>query len=190
MTLDSKSTEVARTTLAFDETEDRVRLTCALDDEQVVILWFTWRLASRLVTHLLSLITPLSELEDGGPRQRPAEGEGANIDKVADEEKAAQANSESKQLVAAEAPVIATASTPSWVVTSIDITNGPMFVRLSFREGAGQMPACLSLEHAQLARWLEGLRHCYIQAGWSMNAWLAPRDTQFGIPSAKNVVLH
>ena len=190
MTLETAETEVARTTLAFNETEDRISLTCALSNDQIVVLWFTCRLTSRLVPHLLNFVAPLPELEDVGIGQQAAEGEGSNIDNVAAEEKAAQAVSEPEQVMRPEAPVIATASAPSWVVTSIDIANGPMFVRLSFREKGGQMPVRLSLEHAHLARWLEGLRHCYIQAGWSMSAWSAPRDTQFGIPSAKNMVVH
>lgn len=190
MTLETAETEVARTTLAFNETEDRISLTCALSNDQIVVLWFTCRLTSRLVPHLLNFVAPLPELEDVSIRQQAAEGDGSNTDKVAAKEKAAQAVSEPEQVMRPEAPVIATTSAPAWVVTSIDITNGPMFVRLSFRGKASQMPTCLSLEHGQLARWLEGLRHCYLQAGWSMSAWSAPRDTQFKNTSAKNVVVH
>lgn len=191
MTLDATAGEVVRTTLAFDETEDRISLTCALSDDQTVVLWFTSRLAGRLVTHLLGLVAPVPTPANGGEViQKSAGIEEANTGKVADEEKAAQANSESKQLVAAEAPVIATASTPSWVVAAVDITNGPMVIRLSFREKARQTSTCLSLEHAQLSRWLDGLRHCYMQAGWSTDCWSTPRGTQFKSSPAKSVVVH
>lgn len=190
MTLDATAAEVVRTTLAFDETEDRISLTCALSNDQVVVLWFTSRLAGRLVTHLLSLAEPAPVPANGDVIQRLAGIEEANTGKVTDQAKAARAIPESKQVMAAEAPVIATASTPSWVVVAVDITNGPMFVKLSFREKTGEPSTCLSLEHVQLARWLEGLRHCYIQAGWSMNCWSAPRSNQFKSSPAKSVVVH
>lgn len=190
MTLEAAETEVARTTLAFDETEDRISLTCALSNDQVVVLWFTCRLTSRLVHHLLNFVAPLPELEDAGIGQQAAEGDRSNTDKVAAEEKAAQAISDPEQVMPPEAPVIATTSAPSCVVTSVDITNGPMFVRLSFRGKADQMPTCLSLEHAQLARWLEGLRHCYLQAGWSMDAWSGPRSAELESFLEKSVVVH
>lgn len=190
MTQDAAATDVARATLAFDELEDRISLTCALSNDQVVVLWLTWRLAGRLLAHLLNLVAPLPELEDVAIRQRATETEKPNIDKVADEERTAQAVSKSAQLIAPESPVIATANTPSRLVTAVDITNGPMFVRLSFREKAAQKSTCLSLEHAQMSRWLEGLRHCYIQAGWSTDAWSAPRSAEFKSFREKSVVVH
>ena len=190
MTVEAAETKVVRTTLAFDENEDRISLTCALNNDQVLVLWLTRRLTGRLVPHLLNFVAPLPELEDVGIRQQAAESEGANIDKVAAEEKTGKAISEPKQVIAPGAPVIATASTPSRIVAAVYITNGPMFVRLSFRGRASQILTSLSLEHAQLARWLEGLRHCYLQADWSMSVWSAPRDTQFEITSKKSVVVH
>ena len=190
MTVEAAETKVVRTTLAFDENEDRISLTCALNNDQVLVLWLTQRLTGRLVPHLLNFVSPLPELEDVGIRQQAAETKGSNIDKVAAEEKTGQAISEPKQLIIPEAPVIATASTPSRIVAAVDITNGPMFVRLSFRGRASQMPTCLSLEHAQLARWLEGLRHCYLQAGWSMDAWSGPRSAELESFLEKSVVVH
>ena len=49
---DLDSLAVTRATLAYDQNEDRISLTCAFEKEECVVLWLTARLANQLVPHL------------------------------------------------------------------------------------------------------------------------------------------
>ena len=160
---------VTRATLAYNQTQDRISLTCALKNEECVVLWLTARLASQLVPHLCQAVTQV-------PDTHPTNGDPAVIDNDAptsaeafDRDKTPIAGSAQER--ATEAPVVAGADSAAWVVTAIDLTNGPMLVQLGFRDDQGHAPVLLSLEHTQLADWSEGLKRCYAQAGWPMDCW-------------------
>ena len=86
--------------------------------------------------------------------------------------------------------MVAGVDSAEWVVTAIDLTNGPMLVQLGFRDDQGHAPVLWSLEHTQLAEWSEGLKRCYVQAGWSMDCWhnLACADPQSN--ATRRVALH
>ena len=60
------------------------------------------------------------------------------------------------------APVVAEADSNVWLVTAIDLTNGPMLAQLSFRDDK-VMRLLLSLS---ILSWLSGLRAEHLRAGW------------------------
>lgn len=187
MSGDVSVAEVKRATLAFSKTEDRVSLTCLSDRNAVSVLWLTARLARQLVPHLLSLVVDLprpswTDHKDVGDGAQAA----SNVEKSDQTEDLSGTPGDK----AVNPPVLAEANSASWVVTSIDVTNGPMMVRLCFRNEQGHLPASLSLEHTQVATWLEGLRQCYVQAGWSMDCWQVPACSEPNRPSTQRVVLH
>lgn len=161
---------VARATLAYNQSEDRISLTCAFTGNQCVLLWLTARLASQLVPHLgrmgasLSKATPAQRSQDATDSYAPGvlEPKGGNVP---------IGSLPSAQNRALEAPVVAEPDSESWVVTAIDITNGPMVVQLRFRGDQGHAPVLLSLEHLQLDQWSEGLKRCFALASWPMGCW-------------------
>ena len=180
--------EAIRTTLAYNQTQDRISLTCALKNEEWVVLWLTARLATQLVPHLCQVVT---QVPDAPPANRDPE--------VTDNDAptSAEAPSRDKAPVAGSAqergpdsPVVAGADSATWVVTAIDLTNGPMLVQLAFRDEQGHAPLLLSLEHTQLAQWSEGLKCCYAQAGWSMDCWHMPAGTGSQNDATQRVALH
>ena len=159
----SEALAVTRATLAYNQIEDRISLTCAVNNDQCVVLWLTARLASRLVPHLCHVVTQFPDtLLVAGSAQRPAP----------------------------EAPVVAGADSPAWVVTAIDLTNGPMLLQLGFRDNQGHAPVLFSLEHTQLAEWSEGLKRCYADAGWSMDCWHMPVGVDPQSHATRRVALH
>ena len=175
-------------TLAYNQIQDRISLTCALKNEECVVLWLTARLATQLVPHLCEVLTQV-------PDTHPTNGDPTVIDH--DEPTSAEAPDRDKTPVAAstqkrasEAPVVAGADSAAWVVTAIDLTNGPMLVQLGFRDDQGHAPVLLSLEHTQLAEWSEGLKHCYAQAGWSMDCWHMPASASPQSHATRRVALH
>jgi hypothetical protein len=183
------SLEVTRATLAYNQVEDRISLTCALKSDECNVLWLTARLASQLAPHLCQIVAQLPEAPQVSGGQEAA---GRNAPAASEElvSNAAAGALENAEMPVSEAPVIAEAGSASWVVTAIDITNGPMLVQLGFRDDQGHAPALLSLEHTLLAQWLEGLRQCYVQAGWPMACWRVPASAGPQSHAASQVALH
>ena len=183
---------VTRATLAYHQIEDRISLTCAVSNDECVVLWLTARLASQLVPHLCQAV---AQLPDVTPDDGDGHGDQEGTDKdsaTPAHEPAGDANLESgsAQGPKREAPVVAGADSAVWLVTAIDLTNGLMLVQLVFRDDQGHPPLLFSLEHTQLAKWSEGLKSCYAQAGWSMDCWHMPASAGSQTDVTQRVALH
>ena len=180
--------EATRATLAYNQIQDRISLTCALNNEECVVLWLTARLASQLVPHLCQLVAQLPHITSGDGDQEGLDNESAPLA----HEPATDATSEagSAQNPSPEAPVVAGVDSAAWVVTAIDLTNGPMLVQLGFRDDQGHAPVLFSLEHTQLAEWSEGLKRCYTQAGWSLDCWHMPAGASPQSHATRRVAVH
>ena len=180
--------EAIRATLAYNQIQDRISLTCALKNEDCVVLWLTARLATQLVPHLCQAVTqvPDAHYTNGDPavidNDAPTSAEAPSRDKIA--------VASSAQDRVPEAPVVAGADSAAWVVTAIDLTNGPMLVQLVFRDDQGHATVLLSLEHTQLAEWSEGLKRCYVHAGWPMDCWQLPASASPQSHATRRVALH
>ncbi len=180
--------EAVRATLAYNQNQDRISLTCALKNEECVVLWLTARLATQLVPHLCEVLTQVPDAltTNGDPavtdNDAPTSAEAPSRDKTP--------VAGSAQEGAPEAPVVAGADSAAWVVTAIDLTNGPMLVQLGFRDDQGHAPVLLSLEHTRLAEWSEGLKRCYAQAGWPMDCWHMPASATPQSHATRRVALH
>ena len=180
--------EATRATLAYNQIQDRISLTCALKNGECVMLWLTARIASQLVPHLCQAVTQLPDITPGGNDQEAEDNDPATLaQKPATDAKAEAGGAQDPN---PEPPVVAGADSAAWVVTAIDLTNGPMLVQLRFRDDQGHAPVLLSLEHTQLAQWSEGLKRCYTQAGWPVDCWQTPVGA--GTPSyaTQRVALH
>ena len=107
-------------TLAYNQIQDRISLTCALKNEECVVLWLTARLASQLVPHLCQALTQVPDAltTNGDPavtdHDAPTSAEAPSRDKTP--------VAGSAQDRAPETPVVAGADSAAWVVTAIDLT--------------------------------------------------------------------
>ena len=189
MSHDPPALEVTRTTLAFSAIEDRISVACELTTGEVAVLWLTASLTRRLIPHLLALTAPLPDAHSQGISQK-AVGQEAEWVANGGEEQAKGASSAAQHIAKANAPVVADEDSASWVVAAIDITNGPMLVRLCFRGVGDHSSTALILEHTQLARWVEGLRQCFAQSNWPMDCWETAASTQFDSVTTRNVAVH
>ena len=189
MSHDAPALEVTRTTLAFNTFEDRISLACELTTGEVALLWLTSPLTRRLIPHVLTLTAALPDARLQGVSERAA-GQKADLAANAVEEKSKDAPSAVQHPVETGAPVVAGEDSASWVVVAIDITNGPMFVRLCFRGVGDQLSTALTMEHTLLARWVEGLRQCYAQSDWPMDCWEKAPRTQSESATTWNVAVH
>ena len=189
MSHDAPVLEVTRTTIAFNLVEDRISLACELATGDIALLWLTAPLTRRLIPHLLALTAPLPDAHSQGISQK-AVGQEADVAANRGEEKVKGASSAAQHTAEAGGPVVADEGSASWVVAAIDITNGPMLVRLCFRGVGDHRPTSLMLEHTQLAQWVDGLRQCYVQSDWPMDCWETARSPQFGSATTWNVAVH
>ena len=179
---------VTRATLAYNQTQDRISLTCALTNEECVVLWLTARLANQLVPHLCQAVTQVPEPCPSNGDPEVTDNDSPTSAEAPDRDKTPVVGS--VQEGAPEAPVVAGLDSAAWVVTAIDLTNGPMLVQLGFRDDQGHAPVLLSLEHTQLAEWAEGLKRCYAQAGWPMDCWHKPASASPQRHATRRVALH
>jgi hypothetical protein len=186
---DASALDVARTTLAFNTIEDRISLACELDTGETALLWLTAALTRRLIPHVLALTASVPDAHPQRISQKAA-GQEADLAANGGEEKAKGASSAAQHAAEVGAPVVADEASDSWVVAAIDITNGPMFVRLCFRSVGDQLSTSLTLEHTQLGRWIDGLRHCYAQSDWPVDCWENAASTQFDSATTWNVAVH
>jgi len=186
---DAPVLEVTRTTLAFNTIEDRISLACELATGDTALLWLTAPLTRRLIPHLLALTAPLPDTQSQGMSDSVA-GQEPDLTANEGEEKLGDVSSAAQHTSEANAPVVADEGGASWVVAAIDITNGPMLVRLCFRGVGDRLSTSLTLEHTQLARWVEGLRQCYAQSDWPMECWEKASNTHFDSASTRNVAVH
>lgn len=177
---------VTRASLTYNQTEDRVSLTCAVNNYECVVLWLTARLANRLVPHLCQVVAQLPDASSLNSDQEVMDNDAAAPAESLENDATAGAVSCS----APEAPVVAEAGSVAWLVTAIDLTNGPMFVQLSFRDDQGQAPVLLSLAHSQLAQWSDGLKRCFVRASWSLGCWKTTTGADSQSRETRWVALH
>lgn len=179
---------ITRATLAYNRVEDRISLTCLLKDDKCTLLWLTSRLSSQLMPHLRRLD---AQFPDASPISGHRKAARVSLLASEDLESYPDARSlENAEVSASKVPVVAEAGSASWVVTEIEITKRSMLVQLGFRGDGGHAPVYLSLGHTSLAQWLDGLRQCYVQAGWSMECWRVPASTGPQNDSVRQRVLH
>jgi hypothetical protein len=186
---DAPELEVTRTTLAFNTIEDRISLACELTTGDIALLWLTAPLTRRLIPHVLALAVPMPDTRPQAESQNAARQD-ADLADNGGQERARGASSDALQTLEANAPVVADEGSASWVVAAIDITNGPMLVRLCFRGVGGRLSTSLTLEHTQLARWVGGLRQCYVQSDWPMDCWEKAPTMQFESATTRIVAVH
>jgi hypothetical protein len=179
---------VTRATLAYNQTQDRISLTCALKNEECVVLWLTARLATKLVPHLCQAVTQVPDTHPTNVDPEATDNEAPTSAEALDRDKTPIVGSAQER--APQAPVVAGADSATWVVTAIDLTNGPMLVQLGFRDDQRHAPVLLSLEHTQLAEWSEGLKRCYTQAGWPMDCWHMSAGASPQSHATRRVALH
>lgn len=172
MTNDTEIFCADRVTLGFDEKEDRISLAC-VGSGGSRLLWLTARLARNLVPHLLGVVatSPIVKTCHTGEPVAP---------------RAVSLPASERQAVRI------TTDMASSVIASVDIADGPMLVEIQFRNARENSCVQLILEHAQLSRWLEGLRQCFKQADWPMQCWHPDRENQDAVigASSNRVLIH
>ena len=95
---------VTRATLAYNQTEDRISLTCAVGDNESVVLWLTARLATQLVPHLCQAVIQVPDTHSSNGDPEVTDNHAPTAAEALDCEKSPVAGSVQER--APEAPVL------------------------------------------------------------------------------------
>lgn len=153
-------TKLQRLTTEYIDIEDRIRISGETPDSGPVVMWLTNRLAARAVPQLLRW------LED---QAAPTAGSSSDFPALKRElQSFAQAAAVAG--LKRHEPVVAGASTPSWIVQAIDITAARGRLSLTFR-GEPDQSARVPFDATGLRQWLSILHRAWSKAQWSPIVW-------------------
>lgn len=151
----SPMNNVKKTTLSYDESEDRLRLAIEDDAGQTAELWLTQRLAGRLVPALLRWLNGEVDHRAGTTRDAMQSWE-------QDAALALHRGSE---------PVWINGEVQRGLLTSIDLARHADDVHSVVFRWADDQAACLNLTTVELRQWLGIMHGLYIKAEWPRQAW-------------------
>lgn len=163
--------KLKRLTTEYVDFEDRIRLTGEASAGERVVLWLPQRLLQRMLPVLLGWLEPQA---GQAPHTEVLQGFA---------QQAARAE------LPLQAPVTAEAGSAGWLVHSVDITQTPQAVRLTFCDAAGRA-ATVTLATKPLRQWLNIVHDAYSKAEWPRGVW--PEWVREGAASngQSDVVLH
>jgi hypothetical protein len=140
-------------TTEFQQNEDRISLTCVLNDNSSVIIWLAQRLLRKLVPALLN--TADKELQLG------VQSHSSTWNVKNDPARTSQNSIQS---------VNTTNQVASWLMVSVDVSKMPQGVRLTFKGANGEQVAWF-LPYWQLRQWFDILYRCCTKAEWPLDVW-------------------
>jgi len=178
--------QLQRITTEYVEAEDRIRLSGEGEEGQTLVLWFTQRLLSHLISHLIGLIEqPAPSLSDDSQPHAPASSLMQGF-----AQQAAQSE------LPPEPPVRTETASELWLVQEVDIapaSEGALVLifkreRDSAKQISDEGKAARSREAKQLRQWL-GIVHAQWRiAGWPLTLWPTWMDEQ--VPTDAGNELH
>jgi ABC-type transporter Mla MlaB component len=167
-------TALQRITTEYSEAEDRLRLTGELAAGEVLTLWLTQRLLSRLVPHLTAWL----EQQTGN----------APLAEVRQEMAQQKASSELEP----QASVRVDAQAQGVLIHSVDLKAAKVSLSLVFKDATGQEVARLQLQSKPLRQWLGIVHGQYNKAQWPTGVWpVWVEAAQVSVaPKTRSAVLH
>ncbi len=133
--------------------EDRVRLTYLIEDESTHIAWLTHRFLDKLVTHTVAWLEKIGQPMPRGDAWQSFSQDVA-ISKLPE-----------------QPPVKALATTPSWIVYSVDFKFNETAANLILKNRDDTARAELQMNIVQLRQWLNIIHHQYVKGGWNLKCW-------------------
>lgn len=154
-------TDILRITTEFVESEDRLRLTCALRSGDTAVLWLTQRLFVRVLPHLLEWLD----------KHTPGLAASATLPGQADELRSFSQQA-ARATQAPEPPVSPQNATQIWLVHMVELQPRGGELRLVFRPTVRDTAAgSLLLAPQPLRVWLGIVAEQFGRAGWPLEAW-------------------
>lgn len=144
--------DLQRLTSEYVESEDRIRVSGELESDEIVVMWFSQRLLTRLLPHLFLW------LEKQSKQNIPLEIEQSFAQEAA------------RETLKTEIPVKNLGESNQWLVETVDLTPSKEFFVMSFKSASGKSEK-LSLQPVALRQWLGIIHALWALAEWPDNVW-------------------
>jgi hypothetical protein len=152
-------------TSEYSDTEDRIRITGEDNQGSSVSLWFTARLLSRLLPHLLDWLTEQTE------NTIPSAKKILNRDDQASDFLQGFAQQAAISDLSPQSPVQDSSRTLTWLVKEVDIRNTePAAILLAFKNEQLE-EAAIYFQAQELRQWLSILYELWLQTEWPAAFW-------------------
>lgn len=129
--------------------EDRIRLLGATQKGDVTELWLTQRLTRALMAHTAPFVPESVANETHAAKSQPLAAGNA-------------VSGEDQDAVKGNATML------SFLVVSVDVTQGAGSCQLVFRNEVDQQRVSLAMNVTELGQWVSGLRRSFGKAGWQL----------------------
>ncbi len=144
--------DLQRMTSEYIDTEDRIRLRGQVRESEVVLIWFTQRLLTRLLPHLFLWLE--KQTDTSLPKEIVQ----------------SFAQTAARSQLTPEPSVVIQPDAVSWLVHSVDVTAEVDSIRLLFK-GEQNQQVRLTLRSQQLRQWLSILQSLWTKGGWPSGLW-------------------
>lgn len=153
-----------RFTTEFIDVQDRIRISAAVSDDAVDVIWLTKRLLDRLVSHLglqLEQTTAVSTQTHTSAMLQAFEQQAAVVSHLQHTQQNPMPPVTQQQAQKVH----------EWLVTEVDITPLEDGCGMKFRGAVPEQIVELSLTSVQLRQWLGIVHGQYVKGQWSLDAW-------------------
>ena len=148
--------ELIKVTVAYCPNEDRVRMDGLGSTAGTIRVWFTARLLSLLVQHLLKYEQQMESLANPIDESDPDMFKTGNT---------------------REDAVILEQESPQVLIFAVDVkTSADGSVELTYKDSQGRESARLRLTLHSLEKWLGSLRRCFETAQWPLEPFLGSKN--------------
>ena len=144
--------DLQRMTSEYIDAEDRIRLRGQVRESEVVLIWFTQRLLTRLLPHLFLWLE--KQTDNSLPKEIVQ----------------SFAQTAARSQLTPEPSVVIQPDALSWLVHSVDVTAEVDSIRLLFK-GEQNQQVRLTLRSQQLRQWLSILQALWNKGGWPSGVW-------------------
>mgnify|MGYP000505615817 CR=1 FL=1 len=171
-------------TTAYDDIQDRFRISGEVEGARVLTLWLTARLLQRLVLTLAKLISPETTVHTREGSVQAWQQASAKAVHAAQPQKGTEDPAPAAHLGG---------NHTMRLIHSVDLEATAKQVVLIFRVGNNAEVARLPLSALELRQWLGILHRKCVRCGWSTEgwpAWLAQTDQPVQNPNTEGAVFH
>ena len=142
-----------KVTLSYVEDEDRIRLSAQCPKNEVVVLWLTQRLSSRLIPILRDWL--LKQVQDESH---------ADVLHQFEQQAAQQAGT-------TETAVEVSTDSQAWLINRIDVSYSSTQMTLTFKGKEESQSAQMTMVNKAMRQWFDILYRVYQRADWQCADW-------------------
>ena len=152
--------KLKRITTEYLDIEDRIRVTALTEDDKILVLWFTYRLMSRVVTHCVNLLE----------KHSPEVANTPTTDKQSRSSTQSFVQQSAQQNLYKEESVTAIENSHDYLIQEVDVKFAAENLTLIFKAESIENSE-LHLNNQALRQWLGIIFSIWKKADWPISLW-------------------